>query len=146
VFFKPGKRLLCAYACKRERERCCRSSGGIGSFFRKIHCTYTTLSDTQNVRKFFCHNKVQKLRRRRKDQQKRARRRARASEQASEQHSRRPPGGEREREREKTPGNTGSPGHRVPPAPRRPAGSDPLFLRKSKITKHYVDGKKKVNS
>jgi hypothetical protein len=53
---------------------------------------------------------------------------------------------EREREREKTPGNTGSPGHRVPPAPRRPAGSDPLFLRKSKITKHYVDGKKKVNS
>ncbi len=117
MFFKPGKRLLCAYACKRERERCCRSTGGIGSFFRKIHCTYTTLSDTQNVRKFFCHNKVQKLRRRRKDQQKRARRRARASEQASEQHSRRPPGGERERERRplETPGHrvTGSPLHRV---------------------------------
>jgi hypothetical protein len=40
-----------------------------------------------------------------------------------------------------------------PPAPRRPAGSDPLFLRKSKIRKHYVDSKKqkkqkpeKVNS
>jgi hypothetical protein len=36
---------------ERERERCCWSTGGIGSFFRKIHCTSTTLSDTQNVRK-----------------------------------------------------------------------------------------------
>ncbi len=48
---------------------------------------------------------------------------------------------ERERERERRPLETA--GHRVPPAPRRPAGSDPLFLRKSKITNHYVDGKKK---
>ncbi len=66
--------------------------------------------------------------------------RARASKRASSTVV--DPQVERERERERRPLETA--GHRVPPAPRRPAGSDPLFLRKSKITKHYVDGKKKT--
>ncbi len=120
--------------CEREREREKDVAGVLveleASSARST--AHPLLSQThKTLRKFFCHNKVQKLRRRRKDQQKRARRRARASEQASEQHSRRPQV-EREREREKTPGNSGSPG---PPCTASPGRIGSAFSQKVKDKK-----------
>jgi len=122
---------VCVCVRERERERCCRSTGGIGSFFRKIHCTSTILSDTQNVRKFFCHTTKSKSFVAEERTNGRERVGARASERASEQHSRRPQV-ERDREREKTPGNSGSPG---PPCTASPGRIGSAFSQKVKDKK-----------
>ncbi len=118
MFFKSGQRLLCACVRVRERER--EREKDVAGVLVELEASsarstaHPLLSQThKTLEKFFCHNKVQKLRRRRKDQQQRARRRAR--ERASSTVIVDPRWRETPR-REKTPGNSGSPGpplHRV---------------------------------
>ncbi len=139
VFFKPGKRLLCACACEREREKdvagvlveleASSARSTAHPLYSQTHKTLENSSATTKSKSFVAEERTNG----------RERVGARASERAS---STVVDPRWRETQRERRPLETA--GHRVPPAPRRPAGSDPLFLRKSKIRKHYVDSKKKT--
>jgi len=135
VFFKPGKRLLCACACERERERerekdvagvlveleASSARSTAHPLYSQTHKTLENSSATTKSKSFVAEERTNG----------RERVGARASERASEQHSRRPQV-ERDREREKTPGNSGSPG---PPCTASPGRIGSAFSQKVKDKK-----------